>query len=33
VKMTTREIHQCECEICQRSEFHPNKEDIDLSPV
>ena len=25
--MTTREIHQCECEICQRSEFHLKKEE------
>ena len=25
--MTTKEIHQCECEICQRPEFHSKKEE------
>jgi hypothetical protein len=25
--MTTKEIHQCECEICQSPEFHPKKEE------
>ncbi|MCK6624339.1 MAG: hypothetical protein L6R45_04100 [Anaerolineae bacterium] len=25
--MTTAAIHQCECEICQRSEAHPLKEE------
>ena len=24
--MTTKEIHQCECEICQGPESHPQKE-------
>jgi hypothetical protein len=25
--MTTKEIHQCECEICQDPEVHPKKEE------
>jgi hypothetical protein len=25
--MTTSEIHQCECKICQRPESHPKKEE------
>ena len=25
--MTTKEIHQCECEICQGPESHPQKEE------
>ena len=25
--MTTKEIHQCECEICQGPEAHPQKEE------